>query len=189
MNLCHSTVGNKTNKSILRQKAQAHDKRLLEGSQAVLLLARVDNIEEDRGAGRWSREPVLDGCVGRVKFGGNRIGCDVLIVRRQRVSGQTEGADPETSPYVDLAEGVQDGAAGLLAGDWLELQQRGIRLLLERGIQSADGNDKPGSFHASAGEDVPTEADTITVLDLTPLLLELLVIHLGRVLGRMQICN
>jgi len=46
-----------------------------------------------------------------------------------------------------------------------------------------------GTDHASAGEDVPTEADTITVLDLTPLLLELLVIHLGRVLGRMQICN
>ena len=50
----HSTVCDKTNKSVLREKAQAHDEGLLEGGQAVGLLAQIDDIEENRRSGSRS---------------------------------------------------------------------------------------------------------------------------------------
>lgn len=50
----HSTVCDKTDKSILREKAQAHDERLLKGGQAVGLLAQIDDIEENGRSGSRS---------------------------------------------------------------------------------------------------------------------------------------
>ena len=76
------------------------------------------------------------------------------------------------------------------------MQQRGVGLLFEGGVEGADGDDQSGSFlrahqlqgaqvasigrqanHAGAWEDVPTEADAIAILNLTPLLLQGIVIH------------
>lgn len=151
---------------MLGQEAQAHDERLLEGSQAVLLLARIDDIEEDRGGGGGPRESVLDGGVGGVQLGRDRILGDVLVVWREGIPRKTEGADPQTGAHINLAGrgegisnmrnnsgriegspvGVQHGAAGLLATNRVELQQRCVGLLLERGIKGADGDDEPGSF-------------------------------------------
>ena len=42
--------------------------------------------------------------------------------------------------------GVQHRAARLLATNRVELQQRCVGLLLERGIKGADGDDESGSF-------------------------------------------
>lgn len=39
---------------------------------------------------------------------------------------------------------------------------------------------KRSTYHAGAGENVPTQSNTIAILDLAPLLLERLVIHGGR---------
>jgi len=88
---------------MLGQKAETHDEGLLQGGQAVLLLARIDNIEEDGGARGRSRESVLNGCVGRVKLWGDGIGGDVLVMRWERVSRQAERADPEAGAHINLA--------------------------------------------------------------------------------------
>lgn len=100
----HGAISDQTDQSVLGQKAQAHDQRLLEGSQAVLLLAHINDIKEDRGARCRSREPVLDSRVRRVQLGRDRIGGDVLVMGRQRVARKAKGASPETSADIDLAE-------------------------------------------------------------------------------------
>ena len=43
-------------------------------------------------------------------------------------------------------EGVQDGTTWLLASNRLELEEGRVGLLLQRGIESSDGNDEAGSF-------------------------------------------
>jgi hypothetical protein len=45
----HSAVGNQTDERIGRQQRQAHDERVPNRLQAVLLLASIDNEEKDRG--------------------------------------------------------------------------------------------------------------------------------------------
>lgn len=106
-----------------------------------------------------------------------------------------------------LPERVQDRTAGLLAGHRLELQEWSVGLLFQRGVESSNGHDQARGFlcervnsvyslqhggdaitvglesayHARAWEDVPAQADTIAILDLTPLLLESFVVHLATV--------
>jgi hypothetical protein len=77
----------------------------------------------------------------------------------------------------NVPEGVQYGAAGLLATDGLELQERRVWLLLQRCVESTNGHDEARGFHARAWKDIPAEADTIAVLYLAPLLLQSLVVH------------
>lgn len=62
----HGTVCNKSNQRVWREQAQAHDDRVLEGLQAVLLLACVDDKNEDGKNGRACRSTgnaVFDGGV------------------------------------------------------------------------------------------------------------------------------
>lgn len=103
MHLGHGPVRDQADQSILRQEAEAHNQGLLESSQAVFLLARIDDIEEDGWARSRSRQPVFDGRVGWVQLGGDGISGDILVVRRERVPREAEGADPEASAHVDLA--------------------------------------------------------------------------------------
>lgn len=42
-----------------------------------------------------------------------------------------------------LPEWIEDRAAWLLAGDWLELKQRRIKLFLQRRVERADRYYKP----------------------------------------------
>jgi hypothetical protein len=99
----HCAVCNQTDQGVLREQAQAHDDRVLERLQAVLLLASVDDEQEDRRRGGWARKAVLDGCAAGVQLWGDLLCRDVLVVRRQGVSLQTEGTYPHPGAHVDLA--------------------------------------------------------------------------------------
>ena len=110
---------------------------------------------------------------------------------------------------VNLPEGIQDGAAGLFAGDGLELQQGSLGLLLQGRVECADGNNKPRGLlyeisdeataerhwggratdHARAGKHIPTQSDAIAILHLAPLVLERLVIHLETGCARLLYIN
>ena len=88
---------------MLGEQAETHDERLLQGSQAILLLTGVDDIKKNRRAGDRARQPILDRGIRRVELGRDGVGGDVLVVGRKRISGKAEGAYPETSTHVDLA--------------------------------------------------------------------------------------
>lgn len=97
-----------------------------------------------------------------MKLGRDGVGSDIFVVRRQRVPRETERAYPESSANVDGAvpisrhmaggqrvispEWVQDRAAGLLAGDGLELKKRCLWFLLEGCVEGANRDDKPRCF-------------------------------------------
>jgi len=170
VNLSHGTVGDQTDQGVGRQQTERHDDGILEGLQAILLLTCVDNEDEDWGHGSGSGQSVLDGGAGRVQLWGDGVLGNVLVVRWQAVTLQTEGADPYPCAHVDLAEGVQDGATGLLARNGLILKQRRVGLLLEWCVESSDGDNESRGFHARRGKGVPTQSDTVLVLDIAPLL-------------------
>ena len=109
-------------------------------------MAGIDHVEEDGRARSRARELILDGGVGWVKLGGDSLGRNVLVVTRETVTREAEGADPDASAQINLAEGVENGAAGLLAGYGLELDERGVGLLLKRSVERADRNNKPRGF-------------------------------------------
>lgn len=98
----HGAVGDQTDQRIRRQKRQAHDERVLERLQAVILLASVHDIHKDRGGGR-SSQLILDRSTRRVELGGYRVLRDVLVVRREGVTHQTEGTNPDPRADVDGA--------------------------------------------------------------------------------------
>ena len=99
----HSAKSDETDQRILRQKAKAHDERLLERGQTVLLLAHVHDIEKDgRGRSRAGKA-VFDRRVAGMEFGGDGICGDILVVRGKLVPGEAERADPDTGPNIDLA--------------------------------------------------------------------------------------
>lgn len=76
-------------------------------------------------------------------------------MRREGVPLETEGADPELAADVDLAVGVEDGAAGRLAGDGLVEDRGEVVALLEGRVEGGDGDDDAGALEARAGPDVP----------------------------------
>lgn len=219
----HCAVCDQTNQSVLWEQAQAHDDRVLERLQTVLLLASVDDEQEDRWRRCGAREAVFDGCAAGVKLWWDLLGRDVLVVRWQSVSLQTERTYPHPGAHIDLAvaesafadeafvvwslpEGVENGLAGRFAGDGVILEQRSIGLLLQWRVESTDWDNKArgflfhrsaccvltmrllsgvcgGPYHARAGQRVPTQANAICVLDLTPLVFECLkVCHVARCL-------
>lgn len=146
VDLGHGPEGDQANEGMVRQEIQARDQGFLEGRQAVLFLAGIDDVEEDGRARSRSGELVLDGGMRRVQLQGDALGGDVFVVRGKAVPRQAEGADPDACSNVDLAEGIQYGAAGLLAGDGLHLEERRIRLLFERRVEGTDGDDEPRRF-------------------------------------------
>lgn len=99
----HSTEGNQTNQRIGRQKRQAHDEGILHSLQTVILLAGIDNKDENRGSGGRSCQLVLDRCALGVELWGYRVLCDVLVMRGERVARQTEGTDPDSCADIDSA--------------------------------------------------------------------------------------
>lgn len=133
----HGTKSDQANKSILREKAQAHDDRVLERLQTVLFLASINNEEKDGRRGRWSRESVLDGGIAWVQLRRNLFGGDVLVVLRKTVSLHAERTLPDLCAHVDLAEGVEDSTAWRLAGDGIVRKQRAFSLL-QRCVHGSD---------------------------------------------------
>lgn len=149
---------------------------------------------------------------------------NVLVVGWELVAVETEGTYPDTGAHVNLAtrasaivyieglglaipERVENGLAWGPADDGLILKQRRVGLLLQRGVEGANGDNETRGFlyrgqyaclaaiatrqrrrsayHARARKRVPTEAEAISVLDLAPLVLEgLEVSHGGRLLRR-----
>lgn len=90
---------------------------------------------------------------------------DVLVVGWERVAVEAKGTYPDTGAHVNLAvgasvtvhvacvalgliipEGVEDGLAWCSADHGLILEQWGVRLLLQRGVQGANGDDKARCF-------------------------------------------
>lgn len=99
----HCTEGNQTNQRIGRQKRQAHNEGILHSLQTVILLASVHDKDEDRGSGGGSCQLVLNRRALGVELWGYRILRDILVMRRKRVAGQTEGADPASCADIDSA--------------------------------------------------------------------------------------
>lgn len=101
----HCAICDQTNKGVCGQQAQAHDDGVLERLQAVLLLARVDDENEDGSASRGLGEAVLDGGTARVQLGRDLFLGDVLVVWRELVAVEAERAYPDAGAHIDLTEG------------------------------------------------------------------------------------
>ena len=145
----HRSVCDQTDQAIRRQEAKRHDDRILERLQAILLLASVDDKDEDGRNWCWSSKPVFDGGATGVELGWYLLFGDVSVVWREVVTLQAKRANPYPSAHVDLAdkgsviggldvvvvrvstrmtrialdvpEGVQNRSAGRLASDRLIL--------------------------------------------------------------------
>lgn len=59
-----------------------------------------------------------------MEFGGDGIRCDILVMRRELVPRQAEGADPDPSPNIDLAIGASAGSMVLQAQQKLAISRR-----------------------------------------------------------------
>jgi hypothetical protein len=108
-------------------------------------------------------------------------------VRRERVPGQAERADPDLAADVDLAARtpwmrwsadrfggrsspvwVQDGAARRLAGHRLVQDRREILADLERHVERRDGHDRLRRLDARGRPDVPAQAHACARPDQNP---------------------
>ena len=118
-----------------REEGEGDDDALAQSLEVVLLEASVDDVEEDGGNLGRASEGVFDGGVFREKLGGEVVGGDVLVVGREGVAAETEGADPQFPAHVDLAVGVEDRATGRLARHGLVQHRREIHSFLERSVQ------------------------------------------------------
>lgn len=56
----HCTIGDQSDQRICGQQGQAHNQRVLQGLQAVILLASINDVYEYRGCGSRARQLVLD---------------------------------------------------------------------------------------------------------------------------------
>jgi len=134
----HGSVGDETDEGVGRQQAQADDDSVLERLEVIIVEASVDDVEEDGRDLRRTSERVLDGGVLGEELGGEIVGGDVLVVRREGVALQAEGADPQLASDVDLAVGVEDTTARLarygLVQHWWK-----IRAFLERRVELCEG--------------------------------------------------
>lgn len=83
----------------------------------------------------WTGEGVFDSGVLGQEFGGEVVGGDVLVVRREGVAAETEWTDPEFPAHVDLAVRVEDRATGGLARHGLVQHRREIDPFLEGSVQ------------------------------------------------------
>ena len=118
-----------------REKTEADDDALPERLEVVLVEASVDDIEEDGGDLGGAGEGVLDRRVLGEEFGGKVVVGDVLVVGREGVALEAEGADPELAAHVDLAVGIKDRAARSLARYGFVEDGREVEALLERSVE------------------------------------------------------
>lgn len=104
----HCTVGDQANQRIGRQQAQADYQCLLQRLELILIDTGVNNIEENgRDLGR-ARKSVLDSGELGQKLGRKIVGGKVLVVmRRERVTLETERTDPHLASDVDLTVKTQ----------------------------------------------------------------------------------
>lgn len=99
----HCTERNQTNQRIGRQKRQAHDEGILHSLQTIILLAGIDDKDENGGSGGWPCQLVLDCRALGVELWGYRVLCNILVMRRERVARETEGADPDSCADINSA--------------------------------------------------------------------------------------
>lgn len=99
----HGAVGDQTHPGILRKQAQADNKGFFKSLEVVVIEARIDDVEEDRGRRRDSVEVVLDGGVFGQQLSRQIRVRDILVVRRECIALQTERTDPELASDIDLA--------------------------------------------------------------------------------------
>ena len=90
-----------------RHQAQADNQAVLERFQVLLIQASVDNKEKDGRHLSRTSEGVFDRSEFGQQLGGQVGGRNVLVVRRESVTLQAEGADPELASHVDLAVRLQ----------------------------------------------------------------------------------
>lgn len=103
----HSTKGDETDQGIWGQQTQADYQCLSQSLEFILVDAGIYYVKENGWDLSGSRESVFDSGVFGQQFGGE-IGCrDVLIVRWERVSLETEWTDPEFAPDVNLTTSHQ----------------------------------------------------------------------------------
>lgn len=126
-----------------REETEGDDDALAEGLEVVLVEASVDDVEEDGRDLGWPGEGVLDGGILREELGGQVVGRNVLVVRRERVALEAERADPQLAAHVDLAVRVQDSAARRLARHGLVQHRRQVDALLERRVQLSRQRRRP----------------------------------------------
>ena len=99
----HGSIGDEANKSVLGKQTQANHDCVTHRLETNIVLAQVDDEQKDRWCRRRSPQSVFDSGVFGEKFC-RKIGVgDILVVWRERVSRQAEGADPKLSADVDLA--------------------------------------------------------------------------------------
>jgi predicted trehalose synthase len=98
----HCTVCDETDQSVCREQTQAHDDRVLERLQAVLLLTCVYDEDKNRRGQDGLRKSVLDSGAARMQLWGDLLLGDVLVVRGEIVTVQAEGAYPYACAHVNL---------------------------------------------------------------------------------------
>ena len=96
-----------------------------------------------------------------------------IIIQRQKhqtfetygVTLETEVANPNPSPEVNLAEWVEDGTTVASRAKNRVVHQRWqVGLLLHRSVKYSEGNDETGRFETAGRPDVPTEAHAVAFL-------------------------
>lgn len=83
-----------------------------------------------------------------------------MVVRREVVALEADGADPDLGGEIDAREGVESGGAGAAAegsvGDGLD-----VAVVADRGDAGGDGDDALAGFDFVAGPDVPRHPDGV----------------------------
>lgn len=88
-----------------REHAERDDEHVPERLEIVRVEAGVHDEEEDGRDLCRTREGVLDGRVLGEELGREVVGRQVLVVRREGVALEAEGADPELGADVELTVG------------------------------------------------------------------------------------
>ena len=88
-----------------RDQAQRDDEHVPQRLEVVGVEAGVDDEEEDGRDLSWAGEGVFDSGVFWEEFRREVVGCEVFVVRREGVSLEAEGTDPEFGSDVELTGG------------------------------------------------------------------------------------
>jgi hypothetical protein len=135
----HCAIGNETNKSVLGKQTQTHHKRFFQRGEAVSLLAHIDDIEEDRGRRRRSGEAIFYCGIRRMKFGGDSVCSNVLVVRWKLISRKAERADPNSGTNIDLTS---------VPGQQMKLEQPFRRASYQNGFNT----ERQGCLHVTGSK-------------------------------------
>mmetsp|Transcript_56745 Transcript_56745/g.160097 ORF Transcript_56745/g.160097 Transcript_56745/m.160097 type:complete len:852 (+) Transcript_56745:50-2605(+) len=159
----HRPESDEADEGVLRHHRQGLLQRVLRLLQLLLDERRVEHQQEDGGVAHGLRYDVLDGGAHRQQLRREVLLGDALrVVRRERVPLLAERAGPLLRVEVDLAVGVQRGAA--VAGpadDRLVLHELQALRPRQRGVQAAQRHDDPRGVQPRARPDVPRHPGTI----------------------------